>query len=306
MPNTLYTKGIWKRITAISKKSRGPAFVAVAYFGQGGGKRLPLKSNSTLLVDASEGAVKSGQTDPRELLKLYKKRVKIYSYRGLHAKVFVFGTKTFVGSTNVSSNSAETLVEATILTTDRKIRVEAVDFIKSCCSIPLGEEALKRLVKMYRPPKAFGGRRRKGVPQRRGKAGEAGDRVYVVNGLEYCSSYRDKEGYKEGLSRAENRIKDYKVHTIDDFQSQIKPIRRGDLVLQVVSKGRKKYVLPLGRLVNTKKVKGSKSCFYYLEVPRNKRRRSLSRLGSSVKDLFARGGSKGPSASARIIKIFKE
>jgi hypothetical protein len=64
MSVTFFTKRIWEKITATAKNAKGPAHVAIAYFGNGGSKLLPLKPNSILLVDASEGAVNAGQTDP--------------------------------------------------------------------------------------------------------------------------------------------------------------------------------------------------------------------------------------------------
>ena len=87
----LITKKIWSTITKAVKLSKTKSIVAVAYFGQNGSSMLPIKKGSTLLVDASEKAVKSGQTCPDELLKLYQKGVHIYSLENLHAKLFVIG-----------------------------------------------------------------------------------------------------------------------------------------------------------------------------------------------------------------------
>jgi hypothetical protein len=54
---------IWHEITSTAKGSRrGKAFVAVPYFGEAGSRLLPLREGDTLLVNASEAAVKSGQT----------------------------------------------------------------------------------------------------------------------------------------------------------------------------------------------------------------------------------------------------
>src|SRR4051794_33416057 len=114
MKNQLLTTGVWKSLTAAAKDARKPAYVAVAYFGQRTSKLLPLPPNSRLVVDASDGAVKSGQTCPADLMRLQKRGVAIYSYQNLHGKVFVFGDVAFVGSTNVSNRSARILVEAAL------------------------------------------------------------------------------------------------------------------------------------------------------------------------------------------------
>ena len=94
---------------------------------------LPLPKGSKLVVDASKAAVGSGQTNPSELLILLKKGVEIYSYAGLHAKVFVIGSQLFIGSTNVSGRSQERLQEAAFHTRERAIVGEARDFVKSLC-----------------------------------------------------------------------------------------------------------------------------------------------------------------------------
>jgi hypothetical protein len=67
------TRGVWKSITASAKAARKPALVAVAYFGQGASKLMPLPAGSRLVVDASEGAVKSGQTLPADLVRIQKR-----------------------------------------------------------------------------------------------------------------------------------------------------------------------------------------------------------------------------------------
>lgn len=115
---------------------------------------LPLRKGSILLVDASEKAVKAGQTCPKDLLKLYDKGVKIYSKDWLHTKMFIFGNSLFVGSTNASHNSTQ-MTEAVIKTSDKKSLEEAKNFIKSFCKIELGREQLIRLQKRYKEPRFF-------------------------------------------------------------------------------------------------------------------------------------------------------
>ena len=52
---TLLTDHVWQTLTAATKTRVKPA-VAVAYFGQGAAKLLPLPNGSRIVVDASEGA----------------------------------------------------------------------------------------------------------------------------------------------------------------------------------------------------------------------------------------------------------
>src|SRR6478752_282263 len=100
MSTTLVARGIWGKITAAAVGSAASANVAVAYFGAGASKLLPLKQGSRLVVDFSERAVTSGQTCPAEILKLIQRGVDVYSVSNLHAKVFVFRKRAFIGSTN--------------------------------------------------------------------------------------------------------------------------------------------------------------------------------------------------------------
>lgn len=127
MPTTLLVKGIWPRITKLCKSGR--AYVAVAYLGKSGRKLLPLCAGSVLVVDASEGAVKQGQTNPAELMKFVRAGVDVHSAADLHAKVFAFPEAVQIGSTNVSQNSAKHWQEAASLSTDRRVIKAAREFV---------------------------------------------------------------------------------------------------------------------------------------------------------------------------------
>src|SRR5687768_6337988 len=83
------TRDLWPSITSAVRKARGRCHAAVAYFGRGGAKRLPLSRGGTLVVDMSLAAVKSGQTRPADVLPLLRRGVAVYSVENLHAKVVV-------------------------------------------------------------------------------------------------------------------------------------------------------------------------------------------------------------------------
>jgi hypothetical protein len=152
MTNHLLTADVWTPLTSAAKKSRNPAYAGVAYFGQGASKLLPLPAKSHLVVDASEGAVKSGQTCPADLRRLQKRGVVIYSAPRLHAKVYVFDGFAFIGSANVSDRSAGTLIEAMLRITDHKVISAAREFVRSLCLNELGPGTIDRLQRIYRPP----------------------------------------------------------------------------------------------------------------------------------------------------------
>ncbi len=62
--------------------------------------------------------------------KLQRLGVRIHHYDNLHAKVYVIGSKLFVGSANVSIPAKNTLIETCISTTDRKLLSKAVNLFK--------------------------------------------------------------------------------------------------------------------------------------------------------------------------------
>lgn len=161
MPTEFIEDQVLKRIRTAARLSRRPGKVAVAYFAKGAADLLPLKKNSKLVVDASEATVRSGGTSPSDLIKLSKKGVRVFSVQNLHAKVFVFGGKAFIGSSNVSMRSADTLKEAVVQISERHVVKAARDFVGSLCLQELGLEALDRLKKLYRPPRFPVGKARK-------------------------------------------------------------------------------------------------------------------------------------------------
>src|SRR6266849_1013159 len=134
----LMTTGIWDALAKAARRSKKPAHVAVAYFGKGAADLLPLPAGSRLVVDASEAAVKSGQTHPADLERMRRRKATIYSVQNLHAKVFAFDKAIFIGSANASKHSAKTLQEAVFFTTDAAIGRTARGFIKGLCLEPLG------------------------------------------------------------------------------------------------------------------------------------------------------------------------
>lgn len=157
MKSQFVSEDIWKSLTAAAKSARKPALVAVAYFGKGASKLLPLPSGSYLVVDASENSVKKGQTHPADLKRLQRDKVVIFSSPSLHAKVYAFENVAFVGSANASKRSAGILTEALVKTSDRTVVRSAKSFVKKLCLDELGPSRLDKLQKLYRPTQLPGG-----------------------------------------------------------------------------------------------------------------------------------------------------
>jgi hypothetical protein len=308
MAVTLITKNIWATLTKAAKTSKTKSMVAVAYFGQQGASMLPLKKGSTLLVDASEKAVKSGQTCPEELLKLYYNGVHIYSLENLHAKLFVIGKELFIGSTNVSGNSSKILQEAIVKTNDKQAIKDAKAFIESHTgSIEIGEEQLSRLSKMYNPPKNMGERN----PSSKSSQKEKTPSFQVVKLKNISVSEEENEQFVLGAAEAQkHRIKKSR-HSVDEFilDGKINLIK-GDIIMQIVDEGNNVYVTPAGTLIhmrNWSNGKKNKTCCF-VEIP-NKRRKNINVLkkqfDTKTFNLINRNGRKSKSVAEALIGLWK-
>lgn len=313
MSVTLLTTGIWRTLTAAARQSRGLSAAAVAYFGQGAAKLLPLQPGSRLVVDASEGAVKSGQTCPAELGKLVSRGVRVYTMQNLHAKVFVFGTKGFIGSANVSGRSAGTLVEAMLATTDRKAVRASRDFVRSLCVQELGPEAIKRLAKIYRPPRITGVRRPRPRATKQHEVVEL-PRVLLAQ-LRPADPPEGSESVQEaGRKVAAKRRQKPKRHKLDDFFwfGNKCPYCPGDMVVQVLKEGGgRRMISPPGTVVHTRAWRrGSRTTtFVFVEIPVRRRRvleALAKRMGYGADKRLKKGGRLTRDFAERLLDAWAE
>jgi hypothetical protein len=74
----LIAASVWSALTDAARRSKKPAYAAVASFGKGAADLLRLPPGSQLVVDASEGAVKHGQTHPADLKRMRRRKVLVY------------------------------------------------------------------------------------------------------------------------------------------------------------------------------------------------------------------------------------
>lgn len=128
----LLVDGVWDALGGAARACKSPSFVAVAYVAKGGGDVLKLKKGSRLVVDASP-VVRAGLTHPDTLASLVRRGVRVFSYSGLHAKVFVFGRQAFVGSANVSASSRLRLQEAALACANPNVVAAARAFVRLLC-----------------------------------------------------------------------------------------------------------------------------------------------------------------------------
>lgn len=268
MGTKLLTTGIWPRIKKLC--ASGPGYVAVAYLGRSGRKLLPLKAGSVLVVDASEGAVKQGQTSPAELIKFVRAGVDVHSAPDLHAKVFAFPKAVLVGSTNVSNNSASHWQEAAVESADPKLIKHTREFVLDLAGEPLPLARLQQLQKLYRPP--TGGPKLKGQPKldapQRSPLWLAEIAIFPLDDEERAQTMR-------GIPVAKARLRAHQQ--LESFAwdgASVRRVMRGDQMVQVVSEGKRIHVHPVATVVErrlfTRRRRGATSAIVFLAVPKGK------------------------------------
>lgn len=257
---------VWSALTAEAKRYEGKSFVAVAYLGTGAANRLPLKKGSILVVDASESAVKSGQTNPAELMRFRKRGVRVFSMPNLHAKVFVFGGVAFVGSTNVSDNSANVFSEASIRSRQVSVVSGARQFVRALALNEVGPQKLESLLTIYkgRKKRAEGGRRRRSRSDRS---------FYIVRLTEGEEPQEDVKAIKKGVKKAKELMTSNKTHRETYFWNSPKIANRyksGDSILPVFCNSKNKilYVEPPAEFLHSHKTR-RKRYFNFEQLRRN-------------------------------------
>ena len=284
MSTVFITQDIWPQLTRAARASKQRGAVAVAYFGKGAGKLLPLAKGSRLVVDASERSVASGQTCPADLSKLVKRGVKVYSVPNLHAKIFVLGRAAYIGSANVSNRSASQLVEAVVRTTETSVVRDARQFVRDYCLHELTPGVLKLLAKIYRPPLIPGGKRgnkaAKQISPRPTLPRLLVARLHLDDWSEPEQSLHDA-----GLPVARKRRQHPRTFELDSFIFTGKcAYKRGDVVIQITDEGGGKVlVAPPGNVLHTRKGRNGNAnkTSIYVERPA-RRRRPIKRLARAL------------------------
>ncbi len=108
----LLSSGLWPRIRQLAKEAKRKS-AAVAYVTDD--SYIKFGDGDTLVADASDEAIKSGQTSARVLMEAFKRGAQIASITGLHSKVYVFDRCAIIGSANLSKES-EQRTEAALVT----------------------------------------------------------------------------------------------------------------------------------------------------------------------------------------------
>jgi hypothetical protein len=249
-----------------------------------------------LVVDATEPTVKAGRTNPEALLQLINNRgVRVFTAPNLHAKVIVAGRRAFVGSTNASALSADTLIEAVASTTDPAAVASARQFVRDNCLQQLTPKMTKKLCAIYEPPRVSGGRR-----GRRGKkkSTQHGPPLRLAQLELQDWSEADQEAHDAAQAIALKKRKHPKTYELESFRMPgTCRYARDDVVIQVLDEGKKcVYVSPPGNVLHTatRKTKRGQVSFVYLERPGYQNRRQVAalarRLGKGALKKLRRDG----------------
>ena len=150
--NELLSASLWPRIRKLAKSSRRKK-AAIAYVTDD--RFIKFGEGDVLITDASDAAIKAGQTDAQLLKRAYGRKANLFSLEGLHGKIYVLDRFAIVGSANLSKGS-ENLTEvatltdnpsvvgsARILIRDLQNRARSIDekFIKRICKLPVAKRS---------------------------------------------------------------------------------------------------------------------------------------------------------------------
>jgi phosphatidylserine/phosphatidylglycerophosphate/cardiolipin synthase-like enzyme len=268
MTTTFHGPAPWPRIRELADGSK--AHVAVPYLGKGAAALLPIAPGSVLVTRFTPDAVKSAQIDPREVVKLIDRGVRVFSDNTLHAKVYVFAKRAIIGSANVSRSSAS-LHEACIETTDPVAVLAARTFVKSLVSDLITPEYAKSLYDLY--PKD--GERFFGV--RIGKTStkaQARSKVWVVPVIDEEWSPEIRAADRLGSKQAKTEMKDASRGKLNKLHWESKvSFEPNDWVIWRYSRGGGYEFAPPSRIVYIHEVPDSHDHIVYGEQP--KRTKSL-------------------------------
>lgn len=120
--NRILTKDVW---TVAKKLAQGTAArqLAIAYITK---NHIGMRAGDTLVCDASDLMIRTGQTDAKLLKRLHDDGVAVHSVPGLHSKVMLLGTHAILGSANMSGSGS---IEASVVTDRTQVRSGVASFI---------------------------------------------------------------------------------------------------------------------------------------------------------------------------------
>ena len=209
----LHSADAWGRIRDLTRPAKRPTVLAaVAFLGRGATKRLRLRCGDLLITRFDETNVRAGLVDPREVGEYLKKGVRVRAVNNLHAKVFVIGARALVGSTNVSENSEEYLVEAICESNEPGFVRSCRKFVEDLSSDEVTPEYCKMLESIYKPHHWKEGSR---LPKAKRTVTTSGMAVVHLTIKDWDEA--DYAAERKGAPKAKKLISDHSRFSTDDF-----------------------------------------------------------------------------------------
>jgi hypothetical protein len=199
--NELLSVELWPRIKKLASKAKRK-YAAIAYVTDD--TKIVFGSGDVLITDASDEAIKSGQTSAAVLKSAWKRKAHVVSITGLHAKVYIFDKFAVIGSANLSKES-EKRTEAALLT-DQPTVVSAarllIERLKKDGEV-VDEEFIERICKL-----PVSKRRHTASGQRKKTKAAPVPRSWLV-GLKNMEEKEAEKGFVEqGMAEAEKQLSD--------------------------------------------------------------------------------------------------
>lgn len=253
----------WIEIKKWAPKQK--SLVAVPFLGKNAANLLPITAGSILVTRFNDETIKSGLVSPIEIIKFLKRGIKVHSDSKLHAKVYVFGKRAFVGSANVS-NSSQSSSEACIETNDIQVVQQAREYIASLTSNLVTLEEAKSKLALY--PKdgerLFGVKAIKGIQRR----------VWIVPLGKNDFTDEQMDAMNRGIPIAKKKSLDTSKFKLDGFINDDDRLMVGDWIIQRFNyKSGFLFECP-AKIIYIEPVEGSKENFFFLDKP--KRIRDIS------------------------------
>jgi hypothetical protein len=143
--NRVLTNNVWQQLRKLSQGHGIRKVAALAYVSTS--RLLTFRKGDILVCDASDHAVRAGETSATVLARFYRAGAELYSCPYLHAKVLVLSRYVLIGSCNLSESSAKNLRELAVVLSDSSVRSQAVAFIHRLTenATPIDASFLKRI-----------------------------------------------------------------------------------------------------------------------------------------------------------------
>jgi hypothetical protein len=280
--DTILTDNVWKQVAAESSLARR-RLAAVAYVTSD--RNLKLKRGDVLVCDASDTAIKAGQTSARLLQSLLRKGVELRSRDDLHTKAAVFGRFALIGSSNLSASSENSLTELALFTDRDQTVAQVTSFIHQLRedSEEIDDNFLRRILKLKVDQQNRG-------PQRKRKdiGFSAKPRTWIIGVKELPDeSFPDEQKLVEkGMNRAnslladsDSTISNVRWTGISRFRSSA---REGDRVVQIWKSLSGKRITAISPCPIVLRQNGGSWTRFYVAEPENCKRLSwteFERLG---------------------------